>query len=406
MKRFFVFAVVIILTCIRPLPVPSAVTLESPLDGTVWHSSVITFHWAETTAFRYLFQIAEDSKFRRVVVEETTTVDSVTVKIQADGQYWWRVKVQSEDSVWGDWSEIWSFTVERFRVIGSIRTRGYPHRLAILEDRGYVAQGQAGLAVFDLGDPGAPRLLGEVMDSLNSAWGVAVQETLAFVAYGYKELMIVNVACPESMKVVGVLEYPQPGFGYDLALRDSWVYIAGGAQFIAVNVSDPRYPNLRFQFYYPRNCRGITIENSRGYLACEQIGVAAWRLDTFPPVQIGGFDTPGNARGVVVKNGILFVADGVNGLVVVDARDPMNMRLSGSLTVEGYANSVALDDTLVLIACGSGGLAVINCARTEEPELIARIKTPYAYAVGVAPDHTHYFVCDRDLGIVTVRKEE
>lgn len=229
------------------------------------------------------------------------------------------------------------------------------------------------------------------MDSLNVAWGIAVQDSLVFLAYGYKELFIVNARQPENMKVVGVLEYPQPGYGYDLMVQDSLVYIAAGAQFILVNVADPRYPNLKFQHYYPRDCRGVAIESRYGFLACEQLGVAVWKLDTFPLSQIGDFDTPGNARAVAVKDGILYVADGRNGLVLVDADDPRDMKELATLSLDGYASSVTVEDSLVFVACGSEGVAVVNCAQPDTPLLVAQIKTPYAYAIAPGPGERYFF---------------
>lgn len=392
--------------CIRPLPTPGKVALNLPVDLAVLKSADITFQWDDIGASCYLLQISGDGKFKNVVVEETVCGNSVSMKLKSDGRYFWRVKAQGDNGVWGDWSEIFSFTIQRFVVITAVKTTGYPHQLAISGERVYIADGQAGLAVFDVSNPETPVFVGSYMDSLNVAWGVAVRDSMAFIAYGYKELLILNVSRPESIKVLGVLEYPQPGYGYDLALQDSWVYIAAGAQFIAVLVSDPRYPNLRFQYYYPRDCRDVVLRSRCAFVACEQLGVAAWRLDTFPPVQIGSFDTPGNARGVGVQGNYLYVADGRNGLVVIDASELGNMRELSSVALDGYANSILVDDSLVLVACGSAGVAIVNCVHQERPEIVAQIKTPYAYAAGITENRKYYLICDRDWGLVVVRKEE
>ncbi|MGQ9678134.1 MAG: LVIVD repeat-containing protein [bacterium] len=403
---FSLIGIVFGVYCIRPLPSPGKVVLNLPVDSAVLRSAEITFQWDDIGASCYLLQVSGDSKFKSVVVEDTIFESSLSIKLKYDGRYFWRVKAQGDNGVWGDWSEIFSFTIQRFVVVTAFKTTGYPHRLAISGERVCIADGQAGLAVFDVSNPETPAFVGSYMDSLNVAWGVAVRDSMAFVAYGYKELLILNVKRAESIKVLGVLEYPQPGYGYNLALQDSWVYIAAGAQFIAALVTDPRYPNLRFQYYYPRDCRDVVLRSRCAFVACEQLGVAAWRLDTFPPVQIGGFDTPGNARGVGVQGDYLYVADGRNGLVVIDVSEPGNMRELGGIALDGYANSILVDDTLVLVACGSAGVAVVNCVYPEKPELVAQIRTPYAYAAGITGDRNYYLICDRDWGLVVVRKEE
>lgn len=396
---------ILTLTCIRPLPSPSPVSLEAPADDAILNSSEVTFVWQDVSDGEiYVLEVAEDAKFKSIIVSDSTSKNSISVNLKTDGSYWWRVRVQNEKGVWGEWSEIRSFVIQRFIIVNSVKTQGYPHDIAIQGNCAYIADGQAGLAVYDINNPISPQFRGRIMDSLNVAWGVAVKDSFAYIAYGYKELMIVNARRPESLKIAGVLEYPQPGYGYDIAVQDSWVYIAAGAQFLAVNVIDPRYPNLRFQYYYPRNCRSVVIAENQGFVACEQLGVAAWRLDTFPPVQLSGFDTPGNARGVAVKDGILYAADGRNGLMVIDAHEPGNLRELSRIALDGYANSVTVVDSLIFVACGSGGVSVVNCANPSEPYLMAQIKTPYAYAVGVITESNYFLVLDRDLGIVTVKK--
>jgi hypothetical protein len=270
--------------------------------------------------------------------------------------------------------------------------------------RAYVADGEAGLAVFDISSIESPVWLGGKMDSLNEAWGVTVRDSLAYVAYGYKELLIANVARPESITVVGVLEYPQPAYGYDVALADSFVYIAADAQFIRVNVSDPRYPNLVYQGYYPRDCSGVAVLGDYAFVALGQLGLASWRLDTAPPVQVGSMDTPGKARGLAVAGGLCGVADGLNGLVIADVSDPQHITPVGALGLSGYANAVAIQDTLAFVACGTGGIAVVNIARPGAPALAAKI--PSGYAMGVCAAGRYVLAGDRDLGLMVIKQEE
>ncbi len=405
--NFWLFLAFLVLAfaCIRPLSGPPRPLLDSPEELAILNTAEINFKWSNIGAAVYVIQVAGDTKFRSVVVEDTVVDSETVVVLRTDGRYWWRVRAQSKDGVWGEWSEAGSFILQRFVVVNKTTTTGYPHDIAIQGDYAYVADGQAGLAVFWIEEPEMPVFLSRIMDSLNVAWGVEVKDSLVFVAYGYKELFVVNARNPESLKVVGVLEYPQPGYGYDLAVNDSWVYLAAGAQFIAVDVSQPSYPNLRFQYYYPRNCRDAVVNGNWCFLACEQLGVVSWRIDTFPPVKVSDFDTPGSSRGVAVKDNLLFVADGRNGLLIVNIATPGEMSLLATVDPAGYVNSVTVDDTLVLVACGSEGLGIVNCARPEQPYLMAQIKTPYAYASGVTDDGRFYLVCDRDWGIVTIKKE-
>jgi hypothetical protein len=393
------------LFCSKPLPSPGLVIQDSPADSAVLRTSVVAFRWqVAERASAYELQTATDSRFNHLAVDDTLEAESVSVAVGPDGGYYWRVRPRSADSVWGDWSDTRRFDIERFRVVASLKTKGYPHDIEVSAGRAYIADGQAGLAVIDVADPAAPVLLGTKMDSMNVAWGVAVSDSYAYITYGSKELYIVNVSRPESLKVTGELEYPQPGYGYDVAVRDSYVYLAADAQFIVVNVAQPAYPNLVFQYRYPRDCRGASVQGNWAYLACGQLGVAVWKVESLPPRQVASFDTPANALSVAVSGNYLYVADTRNGLVVADVSDPLNPRPVATLGLSGYARHVSVADSLVYVSCEAGGLAIVNVVRPEQPALAATISLPYTMCAQA--EDGYVFAGDRDSGLVVIKIEE
>lgn len=396
--------VALLVACQKPLPVPEAVLPVAPAAGAVLRSAAVRVAWTPSDDARYRLQLATDSKFATLLLDTTLAPDSVVITLTVDGRYYWRVRPVSSDSVWGDWSVTSVFSLERFHIVASARTQGYPHDIAIQGDRAYIADGQAGLVIFDVSDPLQPAIIGSKMDSLNEAWGVAVRDSYTYLAYGYKELLILKTVRPDSITTVGVLEYPQPGYGYDLALTDTFLYIAADAQFIKVGIADPRYPNLVYQGYYPRDCRGVAVSGANAFLAVGQLGLATWRIDTVPPVQAGSADTRGLARGIAVAQNHVFVADGREGLAVFDCSSPAAPVEVGNLPLVGYANTIALHDTLAFVACGDGGISIVNVVRPEAPWLVARIAT--GYAMGVCPVGQYVYAGDRDLGLVVIKQEE
>lgn len=405
MRRRLVWFVVlaVVLRCHRPLPLPANVELVAPADGAVVRRAMLLLQW-QTTEPQSQVQVSTSSRFTTMLFDTLASGESVQVTLPTDGSYFWRVRAVSADSVRGEWSEARSLRLERFRILATGRTQGYPHDVVVVGNRAYVADGEAGLAVFDVSNPELPVLLGTKLDSLNVAWGVAARDSLAYIAYGYKELMIVNAARPESMVTLGVLEYPQPGTGYDVALADSFAFVAAGAQFLKVGISDPRYPNLVYQGYYPRDCYGVSIAGPVACVALGQLGMACWRIDTIPPTQVGWLDTQGKARAIAAADGLAFVADGLNGLVVVDISNPAQPSFVAELALKGYANGVAVQDTLVYVTCGAGGIAVVNAADRARPQLVTQL--PGGYAMGVCPVGRYVFAGDRDLGLVVIKQEE
>ncbi|MCX6843796.1 MAG: hypothetical protein NTX53_16120, partial [candidate division WOR-3 bacterium] len=284
----------LILFCQKPLPSPGPVGLVAPADNAVLRSGPVDFTWLTPEWNQaYLLQVGLDVAFKRFQSQDTLWSigpgwsDTTGYLLNLpDGRYWWRVRSLGWNDVWGEWSETRRFDLERFRVVTSIKTQGYPHDIETHGGRAYIADGQAGLAMFDVTNPESPMLMGVKMDSMNVAWGVAVSGNYAYITYGSKELYIVDASRPESLKVAGELEYPQPSYGYDVAVRDSFAFLAADAQFIIVNVAQPSYPNLVFQYRYPHDCRDVAVSGDYCYLACGQLGVAVWKVESLPPRQV------------------------------------------------------------------------------------------------------------------------
>jgi hypothetical protein len=403
-------AVLVLLSCDVPLPRPAAVELAGPIDGAVLTYSEVEFSWWSDGYSAWEFQVAEDRDFDRVVRTDTIEADDQdqalrTVDLRKDDTYWWRVRARSEEQVWGDWSETRSLSIERFKVVAQLATQGYAQDIWVDGDRAYIADGQAGLAVFDVGSPESPELLGYVSDGRNIAYGVTALGDYAYVAYGYKELLVANVADPDSMFIAGELEYVQPGNGFDIALSgDSLAFVAADAQFIYIDVTDPFNPGLKEQFNYPRGCRGIDIEGNRCYLALEQVGVAIWDIGSAPIKTLGEFDTPSNARSVAADGGMLYVADGNGGLLVADVSVPESAEVEAVLDLPDYAERVTVSDTLVYVGCRNDGVVVVNVSDPAEPFIVAAVKTDYARCA--MENDGYVYACDRDLGLVVVRIKE
>lgn len=158
------------------------------------------------------------------------------------------------------------------------------------------------------------------------------------------------------------------------------------------------------------------------FVACGEYGVQVAFYDmadtsqTFEQFEGGvikSFDTDGYASGVVPYNSIngerLCVADGDNGLVLVDIWNASQPQLEGHIGLSGSAHEVWLkDDNTALIAAGTAGLYTIEITHPSSPAFLDSLRfnsvfpntTPIAYDV-IAND-TVAFVADGLGGMRTV----
>ncbi|MBL7906421.1 MAG: hypothetical protein JNL22_15465 [Bacteroidales bacterium] len=84
---------------------------------------------------------------------------------------------------------------------------------------------------------------------------------------------------------------------------------------------------------------------------------------------VGRVATSGFAQDLVLDNGLLYIAQGEGGLCIVDVSTPTNPEVVSQLTedVRGYSTRIIQQDSVVYLAAGSFGLTVVNVANPEQP---------------------------------------
>lgn len=89
------------------------------------------------------------------------------------------------------------------------------------------------------------------------------------------------------------------------------------------------------------------------------------------PVELGRTPPlPGLVEDIQLRDGLAYVAAGVGGLVIVDARDPASLRVLGRAPLEGVAAKVVLDGPRAFVAAGARGLRIVDIADPAAPREI------------------------------------
>lgn len=199
-----------------------------------------------------------------------------------------------------------------------------------------------GLALLDITDPLAPHEIGFLQTSKDLAPGgptavsVTVVGNIAYLAVSGAGLYIVDVSNPKQPSLLGVFDEPPPGlkspidrFVADVAVDPPYAYILDSGLVRALDISDPKHPKALGSF----------------------------------PVPLPTFSQGGGVRSLAVDGNRLFIADNAAGLLELDATDPAHFKLVGQLRLPGFASWVVLDQGLVYVADGEGGLFIIQAVQ-------------------------------------------
>jgi hypothetical protein len=227
-----------------------------------------------------------------------------------------------------------------------------------------VADGSAGVSVFDVSKKSAPDFLGN--DGIKNPGVNDVSDITLFVVKddqgGEDENLFYYTDRLQGLFMAGLddqgrMQY-QGHFGLDQA-RAVAIYQPGG--------SDKRY---------------ALVVNGSGLFAIDV-------TDPASPNEIFYFDTPGDALDIGVKDNYAVVADGSKGVQLVDLSDLAQPRIVATYDTGGSAEALFVHDFYIHTATGSAGLQILGIVDNQPPELtlIAKYGTPGSVsAVCVAGD--------------------
>lgn len=102
-------------------------------------------------------------------------------------------------------------------------------------------------------------------------------------------------------------------------------------------------------------------------------------LDTTNPLSlavVGMIDTPASAHDVAVAGNLAFVADGPTGMLIVDITDPAAPVLRGTYDSPVAVRDIVPADDLVYIADDTGGIRVVDVTNPDLPVAIGAVDPP------------------------------
>ncbi|MBD3192162.1 MAG: DUF2341 domain-containing protein [Candidatus Heimdallarchaeota archaeon] len=165
-----------------------------------------------------------------------------------------------------------------------------------------------------------------------------------------------------------------------VAVRGNYAYIADWADsFKVIDISDPTAPLLVGEYHFSDQepshaCHGfyVTVSGSYAYVGVEYLEINhLWILSIGDPTQpqfVSEYNNPsGSFQAIAVSDDydLGYVADGDNGLEIIDLQDKANPSFITSYNDGGYAEDIAVRSfpsgtTIAYVADGTDGLEIID----------------------------------------------
>jgi hypothetical protein len=215
-------------------------------------------------------------------------------------------------------------------VRATLKTPGSAMMAALSGRHLAVADGSAGIAIVDVGDPDHPRLVWPAR-WMGYVRSVRFWEGRLFVCAGSTGIIILSVDGEGRAAVLETIE--TGGDARDIDFHGNFAFVADGEAGVSV----------------------IDIGN--------KAGGEAKRLATL--------ETPGSARGVAFARGYVFVGVGENGVACFRLEQTGRLSLAQTLDASGRdAGRLTVDGNTLYVAGDSGGWAAYDIHRPEAPRLL------------------------------------
>ena len=256
--------------------------------------------------------------------------------------------------------------------LATTNSGGHARGLALSGQYAYVAQGYAGLHVYDISDPAHPFHVGPATDLTGGATAVTLSGQHAFVAGN--TLYCVDISSPANPVIVG--SAPGTYQCYGVAVSGNVAYLAADADgLFTYNIANPNTPASLGHIDNGGNALGVTVSGNFAYLANDLDGLRIYNISNpAAPVAIGHRNEGGHARGIAVSGDFAYLANDIEGLRIYNISAQANPVSVAQVSDTGYAFGVAISGRYAFVANNNEGLKVYDISDPAHPS-----------GVGVAP---------------------
>lgn len=238
-----------------------------------------------------------------------------------------------------------------------------------------VADGRAGVTLFDLSNPGDPSL-GGTLDTSDAVRMVVSAGNVVYACNDNAGVVVVDANDPKAPSLLGEAKFTDVAGSdacRDLAPAEGLVYVGRTNGLGVLDVSDPKAPAWKTLVVLPSKESVAAVRKVGGHLLAttarfdfEGFENNTSRLHVFDladpasPALIWSSEELGRASNLTIVGDIAFVAAGSAGVKVFDLSDITRPVLEGTIATPGNAAFLAPGDGVLYAAQGAGGLQAIR----------------------------------------------
>lgn len=189
-----------------------------------------------------------------------------------------------------------------------------------------------------------------------------------------------------------------------VAVQGKYAYVGVGPTLAVFDISEPELPHIIGKTPpFPGIVQALVADGNLVYIAAGRAGLRIVDASNpTRPVEIGRYDTPGDALSVDIEGSHAYVADKDGGLSIINIGDPTSPDETAHYEImDSYTYDVAVANDLAFIAAGWSGLRVIDVSDPAFPQEVG-----FSYDVGYSREvdvlGSYAYVTDGHLNVLDV----
>jgi hypothetical protein len=251
--------------------------------------------------------------------------------------------------------------------------RGYASKIDMKDSVVYICAGSFGVSVVNVANPEHPIVSASNL-SIKPAKNFHITGNYLFTAISELGVKIANISYPmqpDERKTIEPIGFAR---GVTTSSDTNLIFIACGEMGLSVyNISDFQDGFGDYPFVgmcnTPDYAESVVTddEKSLAFMACGTAGLQIINYSDTTDIHIvGSYDGPGYAKELVLENNLVYMTAEKGGLQIIDVTDPANPELLGLVETE-YALGIIVDNDLIYIADKVEGLIIVEELILDQP---------------------------------------
>ncbi|MEA3363801.1 MAG: hypothetical protein U9Q61_11110 [Thermodesulfobacteriota bacterium] len=288
------------------------------------------------------------------------------------------------------------------QAVKTIQTQGSARDLFIKNNWMYVANSRDGVSLHDLDAEGAS------FTTLSTQWGasLAAYNDLLFVAQAKEGIKVFDISTLGQPEVIAI--WPNLQAMSLAAAADEYLLLSKGIHGVElVDISDLHHPVVR-DVLSDIHALDVALDGHFVYIASKNEGLMIYELEKNAKLNcLGHLQTPfpmnqfDIALSVYPQGGMVYVANGRSGMLIVDVTNPAEPTILSSIPISGICKEVRVVDDKAYITSHHGGITVVDVKDPENPTVLSIIPMS-AMSKGLQVVGDLIYVAQRKMGVTVV----